>query len=261
MAGDAFRHQLDAARNFLRRLDGREPRLAANPGDAAALREAVLGLDLREVLADHELDAEAGIPLFTRFGQEDDIAIERHVLALQQHHRHQRGREVVLVVHRAAGVDVAAFARRAERRVLPLRRVDRDDVGVGHDEQRPLPAVALQPRDDVRPLRIEREDLRRDAFLVEHLLEVVDRQALVAGRIAGVEPQHRLKVLHDLVFERRSSRVRRAPASARMAASNERRSASERQRVQPGRPTAPSPSSTASTLHFAPATFVMMSQL
>jgi hypothetical protein len=128
------------------------------------------------VLPDHELDAEVRIPFFAGLGEENDVAIERDALPLQQQHRHQRAGDVVLVVHRPARVDVAAFARRAERRVLPFRRVDGDHVGVRHDEQRALPAAALEPRHEVRPLRIERDDLDRDAFGVEDLFEVVDRQ-------------------------------------------------------------------------------------
>ena len=72
--------------------------------------------------------------------------------------------EVVLVVDGAAAVDVAAVARGAERRVLPLRRVDVHDVACAHEQQRPLAAVAFEPRDDVRPMRSAREDLARDAL-------------------------------------------------------------------------------------------------
>ena len=67
----------------------------------------------------------------------------------------------------------------------PLLRVDVDDVGVRHQQQRTLAAVALEARDHVRPIGFEREHLRRDAFLVEHLLEVVDRRLLAAGRVIG----------------------------------------------------------------------------
>ena len=49
-----------------------------------------------------------------RFGEEDDVAVERHIQPLEHQHRHQRGGDVVLVVDGAAAVDVAAIARRAE---------------------------------------------------------------------------------------------------------------------------------------------------
>ncbi len=209
VAGDAVRHQLDAARNLLERLDRRVLGDAADPDRAAALGEAVLGLDLRIVLAHHELHAEVRAALFAGLRQEDDVAIERHVEPLQQQHRHQPAGEVVLVVDRAAGVDPAAVAGRAERRKLPLRLVDGDHVAVSHDQQRLLLAVALQPRDHVGALGVEREDLRRDAGLVEHAFEVLGDDVLVAGRVARVEAQHRLELLHHLRLERLPVRPRR----------------------------------------------------
>ena len=97
---------------------------------------------------------------------------------------------------RAAAVDVAAVPRRAERRERPLRRIDVDDVGVRHQQQRTLRAASLEAGDQVQPVRLELEDLRRDAFAIEHLLEVLGGGSLVARRIARVDPEHRLKVLH-----------------------------------------------------------------
>ena len=124
------------------------------------------------------------------------------LLALQPQHRHQPGGDVLLVVHRAAAVDVAAVARGAERREGPLLRVHVDRVGVRHDQQRPLAAVAFEARDEVGPVRFEREDLRGDALALEQLLDVVDDAGLVAGRVGGVDAEHRLVVPHHLFFER-----------------------------------------------------------
>jgi hypothetical protein len=149
MTGDAVRHQLDAAWNLFQRLDPGVLHLAVCPRDAPAFGETVLGLDFGEVLVHHELDPNVRAPFLASLGQEDDVAIERHVEPLQDQHRHQPGSEIVLVVDRAAAVNVAPLARRAERRVLPLRGVDRDHIGVAHDEQRPPSAVALQPGDHV----------------------------------------------------------------------------------------------------------------
>ena len=112
MSGHALGSELDPVRNLLQRLHRGELRLSTRPRHAAALGEAVLGVDLREVLVGHELDADARRALFARFGQEDHVAVERHVLPLQQQHRHERGDDVVLVVDRAAAVDIAAVASR-----------------------------------------------------------------------------------------------------------------------------------------------------
>ena len=77
-----------------------------------------------------------------------------------------------------------------------------------------LRAVALQARDDVGPVRLEREELRRNAFLVEHLLQVLDGRPLVAGRVAGVDAQQRLEVAHRLFFDLRPVRLLRTRACA-----------------------------------------------
>ncbi len=201
------RGQRDAVGDLLGRLHAREPYLSARARDAAALGEAVLGVDLRPVVLDQELDAELRAGLLAGLGQEDHVAVERHVQPLQLQHHHQRGDDVVLVVHGAAAVDVAAVARGRERRMRPLRRVDLDDVGVAHDEQRPLLAGAAQPRDEVRSRRVVGEPLRLDAFLLQHRVEVVHHQALVARRVARIEPEDGLEVLHRLGLEPRPVRL------------------------------------------------------
>ena len=82
--------------------------LAARPHHPAALGQAELGVDGVEVVVDHELRADVGRAFLARLGQQDDVAVERGVGALQLQDQHQPGDEVVLVVDRAAAVDIAA---------------------------------------------------------------------------------------------------------------------------------------------------------
>ncbi len=180
----------------------------------------ILGVDRVEVLVDHELRADVGRAFLARLGQEDHVAVERGAGALQHQHQHQAGDQVVLVVHGAAAVDVAARQIRAEWTVIdPLLRVDRDDVGVPHHENRPLLAVALDARDEVGAARVLGEHLVRDALLVEHLLHVLHRARLVARRVAGVDADQRLEMLQGLGFDRlpvdRRLRARRGRHAAR----------------------------------------------
>lgn len=136
---------------------------------APALGEAILGVDRVQVVVDHELRAHIRRAFFAGLGQEDHVPIERRVVPLQRQHEHQAGDQVVFVVDGAPAVDVSAVPRGAKRRVRPLRGIDRDDVGVTHHENGPLLAVALDARHDVRALRVFREHLVRNAFLVEYL--------------------------------------------------------------------------------------------
>ena len=73
--------------------------------------------------------------------------------------------------------------------MLPFRGVDGDHVGVAHHEQRTLRAGATQASHQVGPLRIEREHASLDAGLLQHALQVVDDEHLVAWRVLGVETE------------------------------------------------------------------------
>ena len=141
------------------------------------------------MLLGDEADPDARVPLLSRLGEEDHVAVERDVEPLEQQHRHETGGDVVLIVDGAAPVDVAAVPRGGERRMRPLRRVHGDDVGVPHDQERALAAGSLEAGDDVGATGVEREDLRGDALTVEHGLEVIGGAALVAGRVARVDPE------------------------------------------------------------------------
>ena len=89
---------------------------------------------------------------------------------------------------------MTAVARGAKRRVRPFLRVDVDDVGVAHDEDRPLGAAALEPREDVRTTRLERENLHRNTLGFEHFLQVLGGRLLVPWRIRRVHADERLEV-------------------------------------------------------------------
>ena len=127
---------------------------------AAAFRHGEFGVDLSEVLADHEVDADAGhVGLFTRFGEEDHVAIELHAEALQHQHGHQVRGQHRLVILAAPSPDVAVLHDRAERVDGPLLALHADDIGVGENQQGPPRPVALEPRDEVGAGGIECECL------------------------------------------------------------------------------------------------------
>jgi len=67
---------------------------------------------------------------------------------------------------------------------------------------RPLPLR----RAEIRPARLFHEDLHRNAFFLEHALQVIDGGLLVAGRIARVHAHERLEVLECLRVEGRFAR-------------------------------------------------------
>ena len=140
----------------------------------------------------------AGSASSPELGQEDDVAVERQAAALGEQHDHQIGGQVVLVVARAAAPDIALTLDRAERIDRPLLALHADDIGVRHQKDGPLRAVALDAGDEIGALLILREGLDRDAFLLERLLQIVDGAGLVPRRAAGVELDERAVVPEDL---------------------------------------------------------------
>ena len=83
MSGGPFRHQADPRRNLLRGAD-------ADGRDAAARERRTPALGEREIrvissnAGSHEVDAPPVNQFFTRFRQEDDIAVERAPLRLRR---------------------------------------------------------------------------------------------------------------------------------------------------------------------------------
>ncbi len=181
VARRAFGDQLRGARLLLRGLQRAEENLAAAPSDAAAFGQADFGIDIVPVLADQVADAHARVRLFAGLGNEDNVAVERCVHALQREHGHQGGQQIALVVARAAAVDVAAVARCAEGREGPLTRVHLDGVAVAHDEHGALRTVAFDARDYVGARRVLGSEHYGDAFGFEHLLHILGDAGFVAG--------------------------------------------------------------------------------
>ena len=155
------------------------------------------------MLIDHELRTDIGRTFLARLGEENHVAIERGVRALEHEHQHQAGDEVVLVINRATAVHVAAGQIGAERPVIdPLLRIDGDDVGVAQDEDGLLLAVPLDACDEIGAVRVGGEHLNRYALFLEDLFDVGDRAGFVAGWITRVELDERAEVLKRFRFDR-----------------------------------------------------------
>ena len=159
------------------------------------------------MLLDQEADAHPGrVGLLAGFGQEDQIALERHAGPLDEQERHQVRGEVVLVVGRAPAPDIAVTQDRSERIHRPLVALHTDDVGVREEQQWPLGAGALQPRDQVGPIGIERQRLGGDTLGSQDLLEIFDGLDLVARRVARIDLDERPEVTQALGSYRQSNR-------------------------------------------------------
>jgi hypothetical protein len=145
------------------------------------------------VLLDQEQGPVPAARLLVGHGGEDDVAVQGRALALQQHQRHQAHRHHVLHVDGAAAPDVAALLHGGEGRVLPVVVVGGDHVQVPAQQQRRLAPAPLQARDHAGPPRRALQDLRRDPLAGQGRRHQLGGGALVAGRVAGVDPQQVLQ--------------------------------------------------------------------
>ena len=152
---------------------------------------------------DQKTDTHAGrVGLLAGFGEKDQVAIEGHTGAFHQQEHHQVGGQVVLVVSGAAAPDIAITQNRSEGIHRPLVALHTNDIGVRQEQQRPLRAVAFQPRDQIRPARLEGQDFGWNAFGRQDLLEVLDGCDLVSRRVAGIDLHERPEVTKDLSLQR-----------------------------------------------------------
>ncbi len=186
-------------------------------GIRATLGETEFRLDLVPVILDHVVDADFRRAFLPGFGEEDDVAVEFDAVALEHDQQHQPGRDVVLVIERAPAIDPAVFAQSAERFLVPFFRLHADDIRMPHDQDRALGAVAIDPRDEICPIRVERIHLRVDALGGKRFFQVICRQRFIAGRIGRIDPDqvdemvdrffaHRIPVDQVFVLGDRSQR-------------------------------------------------------
>ena len=164
------------------------------------------------MLLDEEARAELAAVLLVGEDDQHEVARELHALALRAQERAHEHRDAALHVERAAPPDVAVDELAGERRVRPGLSRRRDDVDVSLEEER-LRVAARESRDEVRPRRVLRVELRLAARLLEQRLDELDARALVSGRVRRVEPDQLLQELGDGQHSS-SSAVRRRSTSA-----------------------------------------------
>src|SRR5262245_22766238 len=148
--------QFDGTWNFFESLNGRVLDISALPHNSTTLGEAELGVDFRIMLIDHKLYAHTSAALFACFKKKNDVTIQRHVQSFEGEGGHQGGNDVVLVIHSTPPIDVAAIASRGKGRECPFCGIYIHYVCMSHDQQRPFPSVALQPPDNIGPVRFKR---------------------------------------------------------------------------------------------------------
>jgi hypothetical protein len=135
----------------------------------------------------HEIDADPReVRFFARFGKEDNVAVQRHIVTLQQQHRHKIRHKNRFVIPAAATPDVAIFHYRAEWIHGPFFALYANHIRVGKDQQRALASVAPKTRDHIGAVRVQGEGSGRDALGFQHLPQILNHTGLVAGRTVNL---------------------------------------------------------------------------
>ncbi len=133
--------------------------------------------------------AHARPDFLVRRREEDDVALERHPRALEDHQRHELRDPLPLHVERSAAPDVTALDGAAERIHLPVLRRRKDDVHMVEENQRPRAAVAPQARVQVRLAGRRLEGLGLDAVASQHRGQPARCHDLVTGRVRRIDAQ------------------------------------------------------------------------
>ncbi len=207
-------------------LLGDHDRIEGAPGDVHAERAELADgvahpLEQLGVLAHEELGAERAARLLVGHQAEDHVARRPAPGCLRAHERRQHHRHAALHVERAAPPHEAVVLLTGERRVAPASGGG-DDVDVSLQQQRRRAALALQARDEARPVGLGCHDLHLAAQLLEQPAHPVDALALVAGRVGRVEAQQPREQLGGAILDRslggRRRRAHRVSVSDRVIA-------------------------------------------
>ena len=126
--------------------------------------------------------------LLVRLADEHDVASRSEVGAGQRGEGDRPRRGLVLHVGGAAAPDEAVLVQMAgERRMLPVLRLGRNDVGVPEKAERRPVAGAGDPRDQIGAVGIPGNDLRVDAHGLEVPGDLERRRRLAPRRVRRVD--------------------------------------------------------------------------
>ncbi len=179
--------EADGAGEFFASCDADVGDLAVGNFGGTAFVEGELAGDLGPVAVDDGLHAGGGAGLFAGFGEEDDVAGEMLVAAVELEHGFDVGGEGAFIVGGTAAVEDFAVEFSGERIDGPVGAVDGNDVLVGEEEDGLLRAGALETGDDAGAPGDRFEDVVGYGFALEDGCDVGGDLGLVAGRVLGVD--------------------------------------------------------------------------
>ena len=179
---------------------------------AAALVDRVVDPDRVGMVLAEPLEAVVVADLLVGGGDEDEVARRREAFARERGDRDGARRDLILHVERAAAPDVVVGEVAGPGIARPLGGVGDDGVGVGEEAERGAVA-ALDPGDEVRPLRHAGVELDLDAVRLQIVAQELGGDRLVARWVDGVQAQQLLQQPDRFVLKPRPVAQRRLPTT------------------------------------------------
>src|SRR5947209_17811549 len=182
-----MRPQKKSTWNFLSSRDSYVLHLAIVFWCVSAFIQGKLAGNLVPVIGHHVINAELRSSLFSGFGQQDYVAVQRGLQAMQQKKNFQVGGIHAFVIMRATAIDVSIFDDGGERIYSPLVAFYANDIQVPHQQQRLFLSISFEPGDQISPSGSGLINLCLNALCRQHSFNVFSRAGLVSWRIAGVD--------------------------------------------------------------------------
>ena len=192
MPGRTLGGQHHTRRNFFRGLNQEHAGSVLGFPHRSAFVERKLGIDLRRGMLDKPLDSRRP-GLFVGLREQNQVAAQLDVTALDLDHHCQFRGEKGFRIQSAAPVEILVADLALEGIHGPLLALGRDDVAMGHQQQRLIFPVSLEPRDQVQALGIIAQQLGRDAAHIAKILarSHAEGQVIIARGVCNQPGGHR----------------------------------------------------------------------
>jgi hypothetical protein len=164
-----------------------EAKTSELPDGVADAREEV------RVLFDEEARPEVATVFFVTEDAQDDIPREGELLGLGAEEGRDEHRHAALHIQRTAPPEIAIGLIPGERRMGPPLPLCRHHIDVPIQQQWGGVALALEPRDEIRPARNPLQQLHGDVVALKQAGEITDALGLVTRGVGRVEAEEELQ--------------------------------------------------------------------
>ncbi len=185
-------------RDLLGRLNRKVAPAAFDDSRTSAFVDCKLYIEKIPMVVDKPSHSERPARLFIGCRKKHDVARECDPaidnLPLEREHGHEIGGQHSLVVDGTTAVQISIPHDTAERVARPFVALDSDNIHMREQHHAALRSIPFQSSSHGSPLGRRDEETGLDARQLQRSGDMPGKRKLVARRIGGVEPDHRLKL-------------------------------------------------------------------